>query len=132
MELLGNKIQMLRKNKNLSQQELAQMLGLTFQQVQKYEKGLNRVGASRLWDIAQVLHTSMDFYFEDMDEQTAALSPRDKTIEYTHPAPEDDPMHNTEALTLVRNYYKIRNRSAAEHLFEVIADLANSSVVDKI
>ena len=64
---VGNRIKWRRKVLKLSQQQMANSLGLTFQQIQKYEKGLNRVGASRLWDISRVLGVSMDFFFEDMN-----------------------------------------------------------------
>ena len=78
---VGMRIRLRRQVLNLTQEQLAKLLGLTFQQIQKYEKGLNRISASRLWDIAQVLQTSIDFFYEDIDDQTAALSPRQKTAE---------------------------------------------------
>lgn len=78
---VGLRLRLRRQVMNLTQEQLAKLLGLTFQQVQKYEKGLNRISASRLWDIAQVLQTSTDFFFEDMSKQAAALSPRRKTAE---------------------------------------------------
>lgn len=60
----------------LSQEKLASLLGLTFQQVQKYERGMNRVGASRLWDIGKVLEVPVGFFYEDMDKSVANQSPR--------------------------------------------------------
>ena len=122
---VGLRLRLRRQVMNLTQEQLAKLLGLTFQQVQKYEKGLNRISASRLWDIAQVLQTSTDFFFEDMSEQTAALSPRRKT-----PESEEfisnlvNPMDSTKAVTLVKNFFKISNRTAAEHIFDALAALA--------
>ena len=56
-----------RLTMNVSQERLAEMLGLTFQQVQKYEKGVNRVAASRLWDVARALDVPVSYFFEGLD-----------------------------------------------------------------
>ena len=72
---VGNRIRLRRTLLGYSQQYMAKKLGLTFQQVQKYEKGCNRVGASRLWDISKVLDVTMDFFFEDMDKDIESQSP---------------------------------------------------------
>ena len=69
---VGNRIRLRRQLLGYSQEKLASLLGLTFQQVQKYEKGMNRVGASRLWDMGKVLGVPISFFFEDMDEGTVA------------------------------------------------------------
>ena len=68
---VGKRIRLRRNILHVTQQQLAEMLGLTFQQVQKYEKGMNRVGASRLWDISKVLKTPIGFFYEDMDQDVA-------------------------------------------------------------
>ena len=73
---VGNRIRLRRTLLGLSQDKLASMLGLTFQQVQKYERGMNRVGASRLWDISKVLEVPINFFYEDMDKAVANQSPR--------------------------------------------------------
>ncbi|MBA9068426.1 transcriptional regulator with XRE-family HTH domain [Methylobacterium sp. RAS18] len=75
--LVGERIHVLRKSKGLSQTALGSAIGVTFQQVQKYENGMNRVGASRLSDIARVLGVSVSVFFEEGDdaaqEKTAAF-----------------------------------------------------------
>ena len=73
---VGNRIRLRRTLLGLSQEKLASLLGLTFQQVQKYERGVNRVGASRLWDIGKVLEVPISFFYEDMDNDVANQSPR--------------------------------------------------------
>ena len=73
---VGNRIRLRRTLLGLSQEKLASLLGLTFQQVQKYERGMNRVGASRLWDIGKVLEVPIGFFYEDMDKEVANQSPR--------------------------------------------------------
>lgn len=73
---VGNIIRIRRVMLKISQAELGKRLGLTFQQIQKYEKGLNRVGASRLWDISQVLDFPIEKFFASMDKDVINSSPR--------------------------------------------------------
>lgn len=131
---VGKRIRLRRTILHITQQQMADMLGLTFQQVQKYEKGMNRVGASRLWDISKVLEVPMGFFFDDMDNNVAQKSPMmlntkwDKSfnVEESHPF-DDDPMKKAETLELVRAYYKIPNRKIAKKLFDLILSLAKST-----
>mgnify|MGYP002998676141 FL=1 len=73
---VGKRIRLRRLALNLSQETLAELLGITFQQIQKYENGGNRISASRLWDCACVLDVPVQFFFQDMDAETCMLSPR--------------------------------------------------------
>ncbi|MBP5353350.1 MAG: helix-turn-helix transcriptional regulator [Alphaproteobacteria bacterium] len=131
---VGQRIRLRRTILHITQQQLAEMLGLTFQQVQKYEKGMNRVGASRLWDISRVLEVPMSFFFEDMDASVAQKSPRMLNMsekgsflaENQHSF-DDDPMKRAETLELVRAYYKIPNRAIAKYLFNLIVALSKST-----
>ena len=131
---VGKRIRLRRTILHITQQQMAEMLGLTFQQVQKYEKGMNRVGASRLWDISKVLEVPMGFFFEDMDTQVAQKSPmmlNSKwegafSVEENHSF-DEDPMKRAETLELVRAYYKIPNRKIAKGLFNLIVALAKST-----
>ncbi|MFV0627502.1 MAG: helix-turn-helix domain-containing protein [Alphaproteobacteria bacterium] len=132
---VGNRIRLRRTLLNLSQEKLAYLLGLTFQQVQKYERGTNRVGASRLWDIGRVLEVPVSFFYDDMDLEVANQSPRMFTVPDATPvcfAEEeevfnDDPMHRQETLELVKAYYKIANRGAARHLFDLIVAMSKTN-----
>lgn len=63
---VGSRVRLRRMLVGMSQERLGDMLGLTFQQVQKYEKGANRIGASRLYQISQILGVSVQFFFDDM------------------------------------------------------------------
>ena len=65
---VGSRVRMRRSLLGMSQERLAAELGVTFQQVQKYERGLNRIGASRLWDLSQVLGVSVAYFYENLDE----------------------------------------------------------------
>ncbi len=133
---VGNRIRLRRTLLGYSQQFMARKLGLTFQQIQKYEKGCNRVGASRLWDISKVLNVPMDFFFEDMDKAIESQSPMMQSIsdgEECLMLNEDveeielDPMKKRETIELVRAYYRITNRSLAKKLFDLIISLSKTS-----
>lgn len=131
---VGKRIRLRRTILHITQQQMAKMLGLTFQQVQKYEKGMNRVGASRLWDISRVLEVPMGFFFEDMDADVAQKSPRMLSAsEDGYFVAEDrrnldeDPMKKAETLELVRAYYKIPNRVVAKNLFNLMVALSKST-----
>jgi transcriptional regulator with XRE-family HTH domain len=80
----------------MTQQQLADRVGIKFQQIQKYETGMNRVSASRLWDIAEVLGVQISFFFEGLADADAHAA-----------AAVGDMMADKEALELVRSYYAI-------------------------
>ncbi len=132
---VGNRIRLRRTLLGLSQEKLASLLGLTFQQVQKYERGMNRVGASRLWDIGKVLEVPIGFFYEDMDKEVANQSPRMFSLPDSTPLAlaedaEDidlDPMHRQETIELVKAYYKIPNRKAAKCMFDLIIAMSKTT-----
>lgn len=133
---VGNRIRLRRTLLGLSQEKLASLLGLTFQQVQKYERGMNRVGASRLWDLSRVLEVPVNFFYEDMDKNIACQSPRMFSLTDSQPQylKEDDeavydadPMQRQETIELVKAYYKISNRKAAKHMFDLIIAMSKST-----
>lgn len=128
---VGERIRLRRQLLGLSQEKLAFRLGLTFQQVQKYERGKNRVGASRLWDIAKVLEVPVNFFYEEIDEKTANQSPRTLNGELgvaieDFEVKDTDPMHRKEAIKLVKAYYRMPYRKAAELLFGMAEEMAKS------
>jgi len=93
---VGKRIRHRRWMTGTTQQQLAEAVGIKFQQIQKYETGMNRVSASRLWDISCVLNVPISFYFEGLDAQPGD----DDTL----PA---DILSDKEALELLRSYYAI-------------------------
>lgn len=129
---VGNRIRMRRNLLGWSQEKLGDLLGLTFQQVQKYEKGLNRVSASRLWDFSTVLNIPVSFFFEDMDKDVAKQGPRTFSSREVLNLQEevdnfnDDPMRKKETLELVKAYYKIDNRQAARLLYDLVIAMAKT------
>jgi transcriptional regulator with XRE-family HTH domain len=115
-KLIGERIKLRRSILKMSQQQLAEKMGLTFQQIQKYEKGINGAGAVRLWQLSQILHVPVTFLFADITTDMPAL---------------DDPMNRIETLNLVSNYYNINNRELAHHLFCLLEISSKSSVNTK-
>ena len=123
---VGTRIRQRRTLLGLSQSKLAEAIGLTFQQVQKYERGTNRVGSSRMFEIARVLGVPVAYFFEDMGRDVAARG-RQHALGHVgaEPAAEGpDPLMKRETLELVRAYYKITDRRVRRRLFEMTKALA--------
>jgi len=97
---VGKRIRHRRWMNGTTQQQLAEQVGIKFQQIQKYETGMNRVSASRLWDIANVLGVPVSFFFEGMETENAAP----ETGAADMPS---DILTDKEALELLRSYYAI-------------------------
>ena len=93
---VGKRIRHRRWTVGMTQQQLADKVGIKFQQIQKYETGMNRVSASRLWDIADALGVQIAFFFEGLAEDQAAPA-----------TAKNDLLADKEALDLVRSYYAI-------------------------
>ena len=128
---VGSRVRLRRNMLGLSQEKLGEAIGLTFQQVQKYERGANRVGSSRLFDLARVLDVPISYFFEDMEAGVAAKSPsrlmgvsESKMQAY---AAEPDPLAKRETLELVRAYYKIAEPRVRKRIFELTKALAKAS-----
>jgi transcriptional regulator with XRE-family HTH domain len=117
---VGARVRMRRMLLGMSQEKLGTAIGLTFQQVQKYERGSNRIGASRLFDIAKVLDVPIQFFFEGMTAETqdADYKPADGSDIPSEAAAEPDPMVRRETLELVRAYYRITDPNLRRRFFE--------------
>ena len=115
---VGKRIRHRRWLVGMTQQQLAEQVGIKFQQIQKYETGANRVSASRLWDIAEALDVPVSFFFEGLDEQD-----KDASVKSVVPT---DIMGDKEALDLVRSYYAIpeNQRRRLFELARVLSDVA--------
>ena len=73
---VGKRVRLRRTLLGMSQEQLGTELNITFQQVQKYERGANRISALRLWDISQILDVPISYFFDDMSQDTMKSSPR--------------------------------------------------------
>ncbi|MFQ6017508.1 MAG: helix-turn-helix domain-containing protein [Kiloniellaceae bacterium] len=122
---VGGRVRLRRTLLGLSQEKLGDAIGLTFQQVQKYERGANRIGSSRLYDLSRVLDVPVEFFFDDMPSSVAARSPAQvRGMAEESSTYELDPMAKRETLELVRAYYKIRDPQVRKRLFEMTKVLA--------
>ena len=134
---IGKRIRMRREILGLSQAKLAAMLGLTFQQVQKYERGMNRIGGSRLWDISQTLGVDISFFYQEMDEDTRLNSPRHYVLNFDAIFEENeitatDPMKNQLNCKMITFLEKIPNRKSAKSLYMLAASMASAAYgIDK-
>jgi len=126
---VGARIRLRRTLLGISQSTLAETLGLTFQQVQKYEKGTNRVSASRLVDIARALDVSISYFFEEMSATVQSQTPAMLMDVKNLPRPDDekDPMTKRETLELVRAYYKIKDPAVRKRLGELVRAVAKAA-----
>ncbi|HYZ34565.1 MAG TPA: helix-turn-helix transcriptional regulator [Crenalkalicoccus sp.] len=124
---VGSRVRLRRTLLGMSQEKLGEALGLTFQQVQKYERGVNRIGASRLFDLARVLDVPIGFFFDDMPEAMGGSAAR-RAVGFadTQESFEDDTLRRRETLELVRAYYRITDTSVRKRVFDLIKSLAPS------
>jgi transcriptional regulator with XRE-family HTH domain len=125
---VGSRIRLRRTLLGMSQERLGEALGLTFQQVQKYERGVNRVGASRLFDLSRVLDVPISFFFDDMPESlTSAYGGQAgrRAVGYSesHDGFTDDALNRRETLELVRAYYRINDPAVRKRVFDLIKSM---------
>jgi len=125
---VGSRVRMRRTLLGMSQEKLGDALALTFQQVQKYERGANRVGASRLFEISQILDVPISYFFEEMAHEIATLTPHSVDASGTAGGPavfEPDPLAKRETLELVRAYYRIGDPRVRKRMFELTKAVAS-------
>lgn len=115
---VGKRIRHRRWMVGMTQQQLAEKVGIKFQQIQKYETGMNRVSASRLWDISDAMGNDVSFFFEGLSNRVSADGENN--------AAKGDFMADKEALELVRSYYSIpeNQRRRLFELARVLSDVA--------
>jgi transcriptional regulator with XRE-family HTH domain len=126
---VGARVRLRRTLLGLSQEKLGEAIGLTFQQVQKYERGANRIGASRLFDLSRVLDVPISYFYEGMDDEIRDQSPGQLYARNEEPAVyegDTDPLTRRESIQLIRNYYRIPDESARRGLFELASSLAKA------
>ena len=117
---VGSRVRLRRTLLGMSQEKLGEAIGLTFQQVQKYERGMNRISASKLWKLSNVLDVPVSYFFDDLGVYEDGQVP---TLLGSEPSSGDtlalDPMAKRETLELVRAYYKIGDPLVRRRLFEL-------------
>ncbi len=121
---VGNRLKLRRMMLRFSQEQLGMLVGLTFQQIQKYESGMNRISASRLWDFSQILRVPISFFYAEMSDETMVGSPRmldnnsgskQECFRYW-----DDPMCREETLLLLNALERISDEDIRQSFIQMI------------
>lgn len=114
---VGSRLRLQRTLMGMSQEKLGNSVGLTFQQIQKYERGLNRIGASRLYQFCKALDVPVSFFF---DEMPGDMGSQPFSTSQVQKATYDEDMSRRETLELVRAYYRIDNRNTRKRIYELV------------
>ena len=117
---VGRRLRLRRTITAMSQEALGKQIGVTFQQIQKYERGINRMGASRLYDFAKALGVQISYFFEGfggyvMEDGTMAIAAESNSQAYDH-----DAVNNRESLEVMRAYYRIKNPQVRKRIIDLI------------
>ena len=116
---VGLRIRMRRKELGVSQERLAESIGLTFQQIQKYERAANRVSASKLWEVARALSTNIGYFYEGLDEPPAARGsnlPRESLQDF---------LLTDEGMELARYFPQIPQRGVRRQILDLVRTMAD-------
>src|SRR4051794_40784417 len=113
---VGLRIRMRRKELGISQEKLAESIGLTFQQVQKYERAANRVSASKLWEVARALETSISYFYEGL--------PTEGDLRFRTGPKLEDFLLTTEGMELARYFPQIPQQGVRRQILELVRTMA--------
>jgi transcriptional regulator with XRE-family HTH domain len=114
---VGNRVRIRRMLIGMSQERLGDLLGLTFQQVQKYEKGVNRIGAGRLFEVSRILNVPIDFFYEGVNTQPGAGEPEGAP-------PVMEFVSSGEGLQLSLAFMKIKDAKVRKRMLDLVKSLA--------
>ena len=120
---LGKRLRIARITRNLSQHDLAKTVGITFQQIQKYEKGLNRISASRLYKFIKILGVTFEFFFDGVDSLLNQEDEGEASSMSLHEGEADGVVidwDSKETIVLLRSYYSIKNNSARDKILDLV------------
>ena len=128
---VGARLRVRRSLLGMSQEKLADAIGLTFQQIQKYEKGTNRISAGRLYQFSQILNVSVVYFFESFGSKTAepgvtfGMADNDQES-FDHSEPQmEELLKNKETIDLIRLYYSISDEGVRKDIFNFIKSTAS-------
>ena len=112
---VGQRIRDKRNERGMSQTEVANALGVTFQQVQKYERGTNRVGASRLFDLSRILSVPIQYFFAGLNDQSTPIEKEDDNVIH---------LMKPDTVELVEAYYKVENLQVRRQILSTIRSIS--------
>ncbi|MCH8863587.1 MAG: helix-turn-helix transcriptional regulator [Proteobacteria bacterium] len=122
---VGSRVRLRRTLLGMSQSNLGDALGLTFQQIQKYERGANRIGSSRLYRLSKILDVPVAFFFDEMAQGVATSAKG--VAEKEQKSFEPDRLATRETLELVRAYYRIKDEKVRKRVFELVKAIGKAS-----
>jgi transcriptional regulator with XRE-family HTH domain len=126
---VGKRLRLRRKMLSLSQTALGEAIGLTFQQIQKYERGANRIGASRLYELSEVLDVPVSYFFDDLPPGIVENS-RSETSGLGAQPVIDDPLLEPVSVDVIRAYTRIENAQTRKSMFNLAKALARETGPD--
>src|SRR5208283_2857403 len=121
---VGSRVRMRRMMLGMSQEKLGDALGLTFQQVQKYEKGTNRIGASRLQQISQILQVPVAFFFEGAPDVPMAGSLESGANDAPSPTYVSDFLATSDGLALTKAFMRIEDAKLRRRIVDLVEQIA--------
>lgn len=121
---VGGRVRLRRTMLGMSQDKLADSLGLTFQQIQKYEKGVNRIGASRVFEISRVLGVPIQFFFDDFDVDTG------RSYGFAEQGPDEgmammELLSTPEGVQLCKHFASIKDSKIRKRVLELVKSLSD-------
>ena len=119
---IGQRIRLRRNIMAITQKDLAQRCGVTFQQIQKYETSGNRISVSRLFQIATALETPVGFFFSGLTPEHANTESGSKKLRVAEPE-NNDPMTSNETLKLINLYWKLPNNDMRKHVMALLESM---------
>jgi transcriptional regulator with XRE-family HTH domain len=128
---VGSRVRMRRMMLGMSQEKLGDALGLTFQQVQKYEKGTNRIGASRLQQISQILQVPVAFFFEGAPVIAGEFAPATGMQEAPSPAYVSDFLATSDGLSLTKAFMRIKDAKLRRRIVDLVQQIAGEDADTK-
>jgi transcriptional regulator with XRE-family HTH domain len=128
---VGSRVRMRRMMLGMSQEKLGDALGLTFQQVQKYEKGTNRIGASRLQQISQILQVPVAFFFEGAPVIVGEFQPATGMQEAPSPAYVSDFLATSDGLSLTKAFMRIKDAKLRRRIVDLVQQIAGEEADTK-
>ncbi len=125
---VGKRLRLIRSMLGMSQETLGKAIGVTFQQIQKYERGINRVGSSRLYEFSKILSVPVSYFFEDLpDELTEGVGPQAGFAEDGQDF-ERDQLSSKESISLVRAYCRIKSPDVRKKLLSLVKSLSATNL----
>ena len=127
---VGQRLRVRRSLLGLSQEKLAEAIGLTFQQIQKYERGMNRISAGRLYQFSKILDIPISYFFENLGKEAGSEPSYGLSDNSQEEFTNNDLMQNKETLELVRIYYSIKDLRLRKDILRFMKSMAERDSAD--